>query len=192
METRREDVIRIVDMTDSIREVMGYTGDSEYRDFILREDLREAISSQILQIGGAAALLSDEFKEEHGDVDWEVLKGLQYITCDKNLEMDMNTIWYIIHEDLPVLHDSLSDLITRLEDNEALDEVALNEEDKQDILDRYRQNEEVVNFDPEKDDIRYQDNTPEPRDEDRGDRTDKPEENYIETTEQVRKGPFRP
>lgn len=192
METRREDIIRIVDITDSIREVSEYAGDGEYRDFILREDLREAISSQLLQIGGAAAMLSDEFKEEHGDIDWEVLKGLQYVTCDKNLEMDMNTIWYIIHEDFPALHDQLTDLITRLEDNEALDEVTLNEEDKQDVLDRYRSHEEVVDFDPEKDDIKYQDNTPEPKGEDREDRIDKPDENYIETTEQVRKGPFRP
>jgi uncharacterized protein with HEPN domain len=188
MATSAEDMMRLMGITDSIREIDGYMGNAGYEDFVLRDDTRQAVAANLAQIGGAASLLSDEFKEEHNEVDWDVLNGLQYVGFDEELELDAHQIWYLVKEDLPVINDQLLDLVTTLEDDYNLDEVALNEEDKRDIQDRYREmakvNEQLETYE----DINMVQDAPERNEEQPG----HSESDLIETSTSVRKGPFHP
>lgn len=133
MDIKSDDKIRLLDIADSMREIQGYIGQADFEDYSKREDIREAVSSQLLQIGGAAALLSDEFKEKYGDIDWNILSGFQYANFDEEYELDLHPIWNIVHNDLPMIMDEVMDLATVLEDEEDLRGVALNEEDLRDI-----------------------------------------------------------
>jgi uncharacterized protein with HEPN domain len=133
MDTNSDDRIRLLDIADSLREIQGYVGQGGYEDFSKRDDVREAVTSQLLQIGGAAALLSEEFKEKYGDIDWNVLIGFQYANFDEQLELDLHPIWSIIENDFPQISDEVIDLAAQLEDEEDLSDVALNEEDLRDI-----------------------------------------------------------
>ncbi len=128
-----EDIQRLLDIADSMREIQGYIGQGEYQDFYSREDIREAVSSQLLQIGGAAALLTDEFKERYGTIDWNILSGFQYANFDQELELDLHPIWNIVQNDLPIIMDEVLDLAVQLEDEQDLSDVALNEEDLNDL-----------------------------------------------------------
>ena len=101
MKTNEEDLIRLADIADSMREIQSYIGQADYKDFAIRDDMKEAVISHLQQIGGAATLLSDEFKEKYRDVDWNVLAGLQYGHYDQELELDMMPHWYIVQNDLP-------------------------------------------------------------------------------------------
>jgi len=189
MATNGEDLMRLMGITDSVREIEGYLGDASYEDFVKREDLRQAVVANLAQIGGAAALLSDEFKEEHNEVDWDVLNGLQYSGFDEELEMDAHMTWFMVKEDLPEISEQLLDLVTALENDYNLDEVALNEEDKKDIQERYRKmtqsSEDLHQFEDiktEQEMPEYNDNVP----------YDHPEHDLVEATNAVRKGPFHP
>ncbi|MES2732494.1 MAG: hypothetical protein V4714_12125 [Bacteroidota bacterium] len=129
MKTNEEDLIRLLDITDSIQEIQGYIGQSEYNEFATRDDIKEAVVSQLQQIGGAAALLSDEFKEKYRDIDWNVLAGLQYGSYDQQLELDMMPHWYIVHNDFPQMLIQISDIATELRqatdlENELMDDDA--------------------------------------------------------------------
>jgi uncharacterized protein with HEPN domain len=135
METREEDKIRILDITRSINEIRGYVGRSDYDSFAQREDIREAVTSHLLQIGGAAAMLSDEFKDKYADVDWDVLKGLQYANYDQELEMDLHPQWHIVNNDLPEMMDQLMNLSLTLEREEALENEIGLEDYPEDTLD---------------------------------------------------------
>lgn len=187
MGTRSDDLMRLIDITDAIMEIEGYIGDATYQDFAQDYDMRQEVVEQLIQIGGAAALLSDEFKEENGEVDWDMLKGLQYAGYNEELEMDDQSLWYIVHDNLLDINDLLADLVTTLEDNEALESDTLNEEDKQDVLDRYREKHEALTL---KDDIELQDNTPDPKED--STQNTSTEEDWIESTDDVKKGPFNP
>jgi len=115
MKNNEEDLIHLSDIADAMSEIRGYVGRSEYNDFATREDIKEAVISQMQQIGGATALLSDEFKEKYRDIDWDVLKGLQYSHYDQQLELDMMPHWYIIQNDFPDLLVQISDITTELQ-----------------------------------------------------------------------------
>jgi len=135
MKNNEEDLIHLSDIADAMSEIQGYVGRSEYNDFATREDIKEAVISQMQQIGGATALLSDEFKEKYRDIDWDVLKGLQYSHYDQQLELDMMPHWYIIQNDFPDLLAQISDITTELqrvsdlEDEIMLDNTAQTEEE---------------------------------------------------------------
>jgi uncharacterized protein with HEPN domain len=136
MKNNEEDLIRLSDIADAMIEIQGYVGRSEYNDFATREDIKEAVISQMQQIGGAAALLSDEFKEKYRDIDWDVLKGLQYGNYDQQMELDMMPHWYIIQNDFPDLLAQISDIVTELQQ--------VSDQENEILLDNTDQTEEEV------------------------------------------------
>ena len=133
MDIRSEDKIRLLDIADAIREIQGYLGASDFEDFNIRDDVREEVSTQMGIIGGAAAQLSDEFKEEYGNIDWDMLKGFQYAQYDEELEMDHHEVLFLAQNDLPDMLNDILDVASILEDEDDLEEGSLNEEDKQDL-----------------------------------------------------------
>jgi uncharacterized protein with HEPN domain len=133
MDIQSDDRIRLLDIADSLREIQAYIGQGTFEDFSKTDNVREAVTEQLLQIGGAAALLSDEFKEQYGDIDWNILTGFQYANFDEQLELDLHPIWSILENDLPYIKDEVLDLALKLEDEEDLSDVTLNEEDLHDV-----------------------------------------------------------
>jgi uncharacterized protein with HEPN domain len=129
MDIAEDDRIRLLDIADSIREISAHLGNTSYEEFLQEEDLLMAVTTQLLQIGGAASELSDEFKEKHDDVDWDVLRGLQYANYDKELELDLHGMWQIINTDLSEIMQKVTDLSLRLEKQELADDEGIDIEE---------------------------------------------------------------
>lgn len=161
MATKTEDIIRLIDMRDSIWEIMEYLEGADINTFIQRIDMRESIMGQLGQIGGAAAMLTDSFMENHGEIDWEVLKGLQFSNYNEYLETDPHGVWYMVHEDFPIFLQKISDLITQYQDDEDIKGLALNKQDQMDIHDRFKNREAAKNRN-QGPDVKVKDNTPVP------------------------------
>lgn len=122
MDIKEEDRMHLLGIADSIREIQEYVGDGDWKDFSQREDMRMAISNHMQQIGSAAALLTDEFKDNFRDLDWDILRGLQYSNYDQELEMDAHPQWHIVSQDLPIFLEQIEDLITELEREETIED----------------------------------------------------------------------
>jgi uncharacterized protein with HEPN domain len=133
MDIREEDKIRLLDIADSIREIQGYMGGADYAEFSISEDIRESVTTQMVIIGEAAGMLSDEFKEQYGDIDWNVLTNLKYAHYDEELEQEHRQMMYIASKDLPEILNDILDVATMLEEEDDLADVTLNDEDEQDI-----------------------------------------------------------
>lgn len=161
MATTIEDRIRLSDISDTIDDLEGYAGYAKYEDFVRRDDLRGLAAAELAQIGGAATLLSDEFKELHGEVDWDMLRGLQYAGYDEELELDPHAMWHIVHEDLPIIQDQILELLSSLEDDEDDSDLMLNAEDKFGIRSNYIQREINKEIKTQEEDIRFEDEDPE-------------------------------
>ncbi|MFN3405028.1 MAG: DUF86 domain-containing protein [Cytophagaceae bacterium] len=155
MASTSEDRIRLLDIADSVREIQSYIGGGSFKDYSTDEHSREAVTQHLLQIGGAAAMLSDEFKETYGEIDWDLLTGLQYANFDEKLELDLHPIWHIVSDDLPEIMNQVLDLAAVLEADEDLESVTLNEEDLQDVKDLHFKKELDVN--PQNQDIDTED-----------------------------------
>ena len=62
MDIRPEDKIRLLDIADAIREIQGYLQGAGFEEFAANEDVQQSVVNQLSFIGGAAVLLSYEFK----------------------------------------------------------------------------------------------------------------------------------
>lgn len=122
MDIREEDRMHLMGIADSIREIQAYAGQDNWREFSQDTDVQQSISSHMQQIGSAAALLSDDFKDNYRDLDWDVLKGFQYANYDQELELDFHPQWHIIKEDLPIFLEQIEDLVSDIQRDESFED----------------------------------------------------------------------
>jgi uncharacterized protein with HEPN domain len=109
---------KLYDIARSIEEVDAMVAGIRFEEFTKETQIKDEVVYQLREIGVAARLLSPEFKESYGDVDWDVLANLQFATWDQEIEIDPHALWYIIENDLPRLHDQIYDITTELQDKE--------------------------------------------------------------------------
>ena len=58
----------------------------------------------LLQIGELARHLTTEFKAAHADIPWRNIIGLRNVVVHGYGQLDMETIWATITEDIPELY----------------------------------------------------------------------------------------
>jgi len=51
--------------------------------------------------------LSKEFKERNPDIEWPSINGLRNILVHDYLGIDLNTVWNVIHNNLPELRKAI-------------------------------------------------------------------------------------
>lgn len=106
-------------IVDSIDEIEGYMQYEDYNDFSKDEFAKEAVARICQDIGGAAKLLSDEFKETHGgSFDWDVLIRLEDAMYDQATETNFEALYGVLKNDLPIIKDGVSDIAAKFNDEE--------------------------------------------------------------------------
>lgn len=137
----------LTDIANAILEVKAEVGSLDFRnvnEYNEDEYSQQAISAQLAQIGTAAALLSDEFKEEYGSIDWDVLISLQFAGDDQDLELDTHSEWSLIEYDLTEIGQEVLDLSDTVQSHEDLERVSLNQEDLRDLTERQQRKKAAV------------------------------------------------
>ncbi|QEC52438.1 hypothetical protein [Anseongella ginsenosidimutans] len=136
-----------MDIADAILEIKAEVGTLDFRslnEYNEDEYSQQAISTQLAQIGTAAAMLSQEFKDEYGTIDWDVLIGLQFAGDDQELELDTHSEWSLIEYDLTEIGQEVLDLSGTVQSQEDLERVSLNEEDLEDLTERQQKEKAAV------------------------------------------------
>lgn len=98
----------IIEYCDQI--LASITGLSK-QDFSKNIDVRDACALRVLQIGENAHDLSQKFKEEHSQIDWRAIMGLRNIIAHEYGNVDHETLWEIVSEDIPKLREDCLKII---------------------------------------------------------------------------------
>ena len=123
-----EDKQHLMNMADAIEEIQSYVQYEDYNQFAKDEMTRESVARLFQDIGGAAKMLSDEFKESFGDIDWNVLIRLEDAMYDQAEETSFEAIWQIIKFDLPVIKSQVTDLAANLREEDDIQGFDLTED----------------------------------------------------------------
>lgn len=72
---------------------------------------RDVCSFYILQIGELVGGLTDDFKAENNHIPWRAIKGMRNVVVHKYGEVDMETLWDALTNDLPKLKENCQTLL---------------------------------------------------------------------------------
>lgn len=105
--SKRGDIEFLDDISESIRRLEIYTQNMGYEDFL--EDIRtqDAVIRNLEIIGEASKNITDEFKEKHPQILWKGLAGIRDKLIHHYFGVNLEIVWTIIDEDLPVLRKEI-------------------------------------------------------------------------------------
>ncbi len=98
----------IDDMLDAIGRIEQYTKDISCDNFSSDQKTIDAVVRNLEIIGEAANRLPEEFKEKHSEIEWYKIVGLRHRIVHEYFGIDIQIIWQILNNDLPVLKKDLS------------------------------------------------------------------------------------
>ncbi len=97
------DKTRVLHILDAIDEIANYLNGVSFEDFINNSEKRFATIKQIEIIGEACSRLSDNFKNLYPQIEWKSIKGFRNISIHEYFGVNLQIVWEIAQNDLPVL-----------------------------------------------------------------------------------------
>jgi uncharacterized protein with HEPN domain len=95
------------DICQSIDKIQQYTTGTLFDIFSQDSKSIDAVVRNLEIIGEAANRLPADFKEKHPEIDWHKIVGLRHRIVHDYFSIDIQIIWQILRNDLPVLHKAL-------------------------------------------------------------------------------------
>lgn len=74
-------------------------------DFISDRDYQRSVCMCLIQIGELVRLIPEDFRSEHTEIPWKQVCGLRNIVVHAYGEIDFESIFDIICDDIPILDE---------------------------------------------------------------------------------------
>lgn len=104
-------IVQYCDDIDEATRRFGGTQEAFYADRLYRH----ACSMALQTIGEVAKSFSDEFVENHTEIPWKLIKGMRtFFAYTYHSSIDMDKVWDMIHEDIPMLRAYCTDLLNEI------------------------------------------------------------------------------
>jgi uncharacterized protein with HEPN domain len=113
MRSNRE---RLLDILEAIDKIDRFAGMSCER-FESDEMLQIWIIHHLQIIGEAASRLTQQFLDEHPEVQWNKIIGMRHILVHGYFEIDYEIVWQTVINDLPKLKAQIQRLIEKTKDD---------------------------------------------------------------------------
>ncbi len=101
--------LRVADILDSIDRTDKYVAGMEYAEFAADTRTQDAVLHNLYIVGEAATHLPDEFTSLHPQIPWPEIQKFRNFLAHGYFNMEVETIWKTVIEDLPPLKAVLFD-----------------------------------------------------------------------------------
>ncbi|MEE0954270.1 MAG: HepT-like ribonuclease domain-containing protein [Eubacterium sp.] len=99
-----------------ISTINSYCDGAEYDDFKENSMLVEACVFNLSQMGELVSKLDKEFERQYPEVHWRQLYGLRNRIVHDYEGVNLQLVWQIIEEDLPVMKNQLLHILEDMEE----------------------------------------------------------------------------
>lgn len=93
-------------MLECIDRIERYV-DGDRSRFMESEMVQDAVTRNLQTLAESSQRLSDAAKETQPGIDWRAISGFRNVLVHDYLGLDLNTIWLVIAQDLPLLKSGL-------------------------------------------------------------------------------------
>jgi uncharacterized protein with HEPN domain len=112
---QRDDLIRLRHMLDAARECIYFARNKTRSSLDTDRKLVLALVKSIEIIGEAAANVTKESREETPQIPWPSIIGMRNRLIHAYFDINLDTVWQTIHEDLPPLVIELEKVLAKNE-----------------------------------------------------------------------------
>lgn len=107
----RHDDAYLIDMLQAARKAAAFAAGLTYAQF-QHSDLHQNAILKVLEIiGEAASRITTDTHRAYPQIPWLQIIGLRNRVVHGYFDIDLNLIWQIVHQDIPILLDQLQDLL---------------------------------------------------------------------------------
>ena len=111
--SKRDNVLLIHDMIESVQKIMTYTRDMSFDQFKSDSKTVDAVIRNFEVIGEAANRLTENYKNNNPEIEWSHLRGFRNRIVHEYFGIDLEIVWHIIEENLPEI--SRNSIISELQ-----------------------------------------------------------------------------
>ncbi len=101
---------KIIDYCKNIQEIDSRFGNN-FELFCNDIAYKHSCTMCILQIGELSNALSEEIKNKNAQIQWKSIRGMRNILAHNYGQIDMEIIWQIIQNDIPVLKKVCEEIV---------------------------------------------------------------------------------
>ena len=99
-----KDIDSLSNIIDAIEKIENYSFQLKSAEELFNDSKTfDAILMNIIVIGEMVAKLSDDFKNNHSEIEWWKIKSLRNIIAHEYFGVDAEEIWQILHNNIPPL-----------------------------------------------------------------------------------------
>jgi len=106
----RDDTERLRDIQEAAADIQKYAQLGREK-FAADELIQTWIIHHLLVLGEAAAAISDDFKQQHPDIESPRIIGMRNILVHHYFGVDLDVVWSVVERDLPDLQRSVDSLL---------------------------------------------------------------------------------
>jgi len=98
------------DILDSGTAVLNYVEGMSFGEFAKDRKTYSAVIREFEIIGEAVGKLPEALKQRRADVEWQDIKDFRNLLTHEYFGIDLEIVWRIIEDDLPVLMDAIREI----------------------------------------------------------------------------------
>lgn len=106
----RTDINYLKDMLEAARRAVVFSSDLDYKTFLKDLKTQDAVVRNVEIIGEAAKNISDKTRAEYLQIPWKQIAGMRDKLVHHYFGVNIDIIWDVVKNDLPLLISSLSAL----------------------------------------------------------------------------------
>jgi uncharacterized protein with HEPN domain len=111
--SERDPRLYLSDILDSGGAIQEFVRGFSFEEFCNDRRTYSAVIREFEVIGEAAGKLFDELKQKDPDVEWQDIKDFRNLLIHEYFGVDLEIVWKVIQDDLPVLMDAVREILGR-------------------------------------------------------------------------------
>jgi uncharacterized protein with HEPN domain len=109
--SERDSRLYLSDILDSGAAIQEFVKSLSFEEFCNDRKTYSAVIREFEIIGEAVGKLTDELQREYPDVEWQDIKDFRNLLIHEYFGVDLEIVWKIIQDDLPVLMDAVREIL---------------------------------------------------------------------------------